>query len=428
MRIKNIDAIQIFDSRGNPTIEVEVELEDGTKGYGLVPSGVSTGHYEAIELRDNDPHKFNGMSVYKAISNIKTEIAPYLKGVDGSDQESVDELLISLDGTDNKSRLGSNAICGISMAVAKAAAKYFNEELFEYLGNSQGNLIPLPEIQIIGGGAHANRRIDIQDILMIATGAHTYEEALEITFNVHRAAGNLLKSRNNYYGVADEGGYWPAFDRNEDAIQLVLDAIEIAGYQPVKEASISLDVAAGEIYSNNENIYRFKLENRTFSSQEFAEEMSRWCSEYPIISIEDPMADSDWEGWKIFSKLTGKKLQIVGDDLFTTNVKRIQKGIKADIANSVLIKPNQIGTLTETINAIKLTQNAGWLPIISARSGETEDAFISHLAVATNAGQLKVGSFTRGERTSKWNEILRIERDLKGEAKFIGAKIYEKIF
>jgi len=426
MKIRNIDAIQIYDSRGNPTIEVEVELENGMKGYGRVPSGISTGQYEALELRDGDPQKFRGMSVFKAVNNVKTEIAALLKGKEVTDQETIDEYLITLDGTKNKSRLGANAILGVSIAVADAAARFKGQQLFEYLGD--GNLLPLPEIQIIGGGAHANRRIDIQDVLLIATGAHTYEEALEITFNVHRAAADLLKERENYHGVADEGGFWPNFDKNEDALQLMMESIERAGYTPGKEASISLDIAASDLYSKKDGLYHFNLENRAFTSQEFAELMAQWCHSYPIISIEDPMADSDWEGWKAFTKLLGKTLQIVGDDLFTTNIERIQKGIQMSIANAVLIKLNQIGTLTETMHAIAFTKKAGWLPVISARSGETEDAVIAHLAVATNAGQLKVGSFARGERMAKWNEILRIKRSLKGNSKFIGSEIYKSIF
>lgn len=428
MKIRNINAIQIYDSRGNPTIEVELELENGVKGYGLVPSGASTGQYEALELRDSDPQKFRGMSVFKAINNVNTEIAAYLKGKEVEDQESIDEGLIALDGTANKSRLGANAILGVSLATADAAARCEGKQLYEYLGKSEGNLLPLPEIQIIGGGAHANWRIDVQDFLLIATGAQTYEEVMEITFNVHRAAADILKRDNNYFGVADEGGFWPNFEKNKDALDLMIGAIKLAGYTPGNEASISLDIAASDLYSEEDNLYHFNLENRAFTSEEFAILMTNWCHQYPIISIEDPMADNDWKGWELFANLTNKNLQIIGDDLFTTNIERIRKGIERGVANSVLIKPNQIGTLTETMHAISVTQDAGWLPIISARSGETEDAIITHLAVATNAGQLKVGSFVRSERMAKWNEVLRIQRNLKGKARFVGSGIYKSVF
>ncbi len=428
MKIQHIDAIQIYDSRGNPTLEVELELENGVKGYGLVPSGASTGQYEALELRDGDPDRFRGMSVYTAIDHVRKDIAGALKGRMANDQEGIDETMIDLDGTDNKSHLGANAILGVSIAVADAAARHEGKPLYEYLGGADGTLLPLPEIQIIGGGAHANRRIDIQDFLVIATGARSYEEVMEITFNVHRAAAELFKKRNAYSGVADEGGFWPHFEENEDGLKWMVEAIEHAGYVPGKEASISLDIAASDLYSEEERMYRFNLENRAFTSVEFAELMAQWCRDYPVISIEDPMADSDWEGWERFAKLTDKGLQIVGDDLFTTNIERIKTGIGKGVANSVLIKPNQIGTLTETMRAIRLTQEAGWLPVISARSGETEDAFITHLAVATNAGQLKVGSFVRSERMVKWNEALRIQRDLSERARFIGADIYNPVF
>ena len=353
MKIKHIDAIQIYDSRGNPTVEVELELESGVKGYGLVPSGASTGQYEALELRDGDPARFRGKSVHKAINNVKEEIAGTLKGEMANDQESIDEALIALDGTKNKSRLGANAILGVSIAAADAAARYKGKPLYEYLGNSKGTLLPLPEIQIIGGGAHADWRIDIQDFLVIATGARTYEDVMEITFNVHRAAADLFRKRNAYCGVADEGGFWPVFEKNEDGLKWMVEAIENAGYTPGKEASISLDIAASDFYSEDDRTYRFDLENRLFTSSEFAELMAGWCRDYPVISIEDPLADTDWEGWESFAKLTNKNLQVIGDDLFTTNIERIRTGIEKGVANSVLIKPNQIGTLTETMRAIR---------------------------------------------------------------------------
>jgi len=411
-----------------PTIETEVTLANGIIARGLVPSGASTGQFEALELRGEDSDLYRGKSVFKAINNVKGEIVNTLIGMNVFEQRMIDETMIKLDGTLNKSRLGANAILSVSMAVANVVAKVKNQHLFEYLGKGKGTLLPLPEIQIIGGGAHANWRIDVQDFLIIATGASNYAETLEITYNIFHAAGEILKKRNKYFGLADEGGYWPEFESNEEIIELLIASIKKAGYTPGHEASISLDIAASDLFDEASQTYLFKLENRTFTRQEFADLMIEWCEKYPIISIEDPVADVDIEGWKYINKTIGHRVQIIGDDLFTTNSKRIKKGIEQKLANSVLIKLNQIGTVTETLEAIKLTQEAGWLPVISARSGETEDAFISHLAVATNAGQLKVGSFSRSERMVKWNECLRIERVLSEKAKFKGAKLYEKIF
>ena len=427
MMITSIEAFQIFDSRGNPTIEVVVALENGTRGRGLVPSGASTGQFEALELRDQG-HRFRGKSVFEAVSNIHRIIAPALKGADAADQEGIDRRMIELDGTENKSRLGANAILGVSMAVARAAAAARGQALFDYLGKGQGCLLPLPEIQIIGGGAHANWRIDVQDFLLIAVGAKQYAETLEMTFDVYHTAGDILKERNRYFGIADEGGFWPDFQRHEEVFEIIIAAIERAGYKPGEDIAIALDIAASDLYSKENGTYRFRLEDQVYSSQEFAELMISWCETYPIVSIEDAMADSDWQGWSTIHQALGHKVQLVGDDLFTTNIERIRKGVEKGVANSVLIKLNQIGTVTETLEAIQLTQQAGWLPIVSARSGETEDAFISHLAVATNAGQLKVGSFARSERMVKWNEVLRIERALGKRAKFEGGRLYDRIF
>lgn len=421
MKIASIEAWQIYDSRGFPTVEAEVTLDDGTHGRGLAPSGASTGQFEAVELRDGDPKRFRGKSVFKAIANIQNEIAPALRGANVFEQAQLDRKLIELDGTPNKGRLGANAILTVSMAVANAAAAARNQLLYAYLG--EGTLLPVPEIQIIGGGAHANWRTDVQDFLLIATGARSFEEVMEITHNVYHAAGEILRERKKYFGIADEGGFWPEFARNEDALELLVEAIQRAGYTPGREASIALDIAASDLYDEETKRYSFNLEKRTFSSSEFCGLMAEWCGHFPIVSIEDPMADTDWEGWRAIMEKLGGRIQIVGDDLFTTNEQRIRKGIENKAANAVLIKLNQIGTVTETIEAIRLTQAAGWQPIVSARSGETEDAFISHLAVATNAGQLKVGSFARSERMVKWNEVLRIQRDLGDRAKFAGFQV-----
>lgn len=427
MKIASISARQIFDSRGNPTLETEIVLENGARGRGIAPSGASTGQFEALELRDGDAKRFRGKSVFKAIAYVHETIAPALRGRDGSDQSGLDHAMIALDGTLNKSRLGANAILSVSMAAANAAAAARGEPLFAYLGKNRGTLLPLPEIQIIGGGAHANWRTDVQDFLLVATGARDFAAVMEMTHNVYHAAGDILKQRGKYFGVADEGGYWPEFRTNEEALQLMVEAMEAAGYRPGRDAAISLDIAASDLFDEKSRTYRFALEQKSFSTAEFAALLSGWCERYPIISIEDPMADTDWDGWQMVFSQLGSRAQIVGDDLFTTNLQRIQTGIEKKAANAVLIKLNQIGTVTETLQAIRLTQEAGWLPVVSARSGETEDTFIAHLAVATNAGQLKVGSFSRGERMSKWNEIIRIERDLAGRARFAGAEIFQQI-
>jgi enolase len=420
MKIASITAWQVYDSRGTPTVEAEVTLASGERGRGIAPSGASTGQFEALELRDGDPKLFRGKSVFKAIANIQTEIAAELCGTDVFDQAGIDGKLIALDGTPDKSRLGANAILPVSMAVANAAAAALRQPLYAYLGKGEGTLLPVPEIQIIGGGAHANWRTDVQDFLVVATGARSFDQVMEITHNVYHAAGDILRHRNKYFGVADEGGFWPEFQRNEDALELIVEAISRAGYTPGREAAIALDIAASDLYDQRTGRYRFNLDHREFTSNEFAELMTDWCNRFPIVSIEDPMADTDWDGWRRITHDLGKRIQLVGDDLFTTNAQRIRAGIEEQVANAVLIKLNQIGTVTETIQAIRLTQSADWQPIVSARSGETEDTFISHLAVATNAGQLKVGSFARGERTAKWNEVLRIQRDLGARAIFPG--------
>ena len=425
MNIKQIDAYQIYDSRGYPTLEVEVTLENGIKGYGLVPSGASTGQFEALELRDHDKNKFRGKSVFKAISHVKAEIASVLVGDSVFDQRGIDQKMIILDGTENKSRLGANAILGVSMAVANAGANAKGVPLYEYLGDGKGNLIPLNEIQILGGGAHADWANDIQDFLVIAIGAKSYEESLEITHNVYHAAGEVMKARGKRLGIADEGGWWPDYCTNEEPFEVFMEAVDKAGYVAGKDVAISLDIAASDLYDGKN--YNLPLDKKSFSRNDFFELMKSWCGKYPVISIEDPFADTDIENWKRFNAEMGNKVQIIGDDLFTTNIKRINWGVEQELANSVLIKLNQIGSVTETIEAIRLTQKVGWLPVVSARSGETEDAFISHLAVATNVGQLKVGSFARSERMVKWNENIRIQRHLGERAKFIGADIYRTI-
>ncbi len=421
MNIASIDAYQIYDSRGVPTIETEVVLADGTTGIGVAPSGASTGQYEALELRDGDRQQFRGKSVFKAISHVQGEIAKAVVGRDVTDQAGIDQAMIDLDGTPAKSRLGANAVLSVSMAVARAAAAHRGLPLFASLGD--GTTLPLPEIQIVGGGAHANWRTDVQDFLLIVNGATSYEQVMRVTHDVFHAAGDLMRERGTYFGVADEGGVWPDVRTNAEAIELVVQAIERAGYVPGRDASISLDVAASDLFDGGANAYRLRLEGRHLSAEQFAEMVTGWCRDYPIVSVEDPLRDADFDGWAALNRDLGSRVQLVGDDLFTTNPARIRRGIELDLANAVLIKLNQIGTVTETLAAIRLTQAAGWRPIVSARSGETEDAFISHLAVATDAGQLKVGSFSRSERMVKWNEVLRIARHLGDRATFAGPAV-----
>lgn len=427
MKIAQVRAFQIFDSRGNPTVQADIGLENGVRGHGLVPSGASTGSREALELRDGDPRCFRGMSVSKAVHNVNGEIAQAICGMDCSDQTNIDETLIRLDGTSNKARLGANAILAVSMAAADASANAQGRLLCQCLADGKGTLLPLPEIQIVGGGAHAAHRTDVQDFMLVAVGAQTYEECLAMTFNVYQAAQDLLRCRGKLFGLADEGGFWPEFSRNEEVLAFLLEAIEAAGYRPGEDLAISLDIAANEFYEPETRTYRFATENRQFTSEQFADLMVQWCDKYPIVSLEDPMAESDWDGWTKIQARLGSRIQLVGDDLFCTNPALIERGIEARVANSVLIKPNQIGTVTETIAAIRLTQQAGWRPIVSARSGETEDAFISHLAVATEAGQLKVGSFSRSERMAKWNEVIRIQQALGDRARFLGGSIFREL-
>lgn len=425
MKIDSLDALQVFDSRGNPTVEAVVTLEDGTMGRAIVPSGASTGRHEALELRDGDAARFGGKSVFRAVENVRGEIADNVRGHSVFDQSAIDRRLIELDGTEDKSRLGANAILATSMACCVAASNSKRIPLFEYLGRGEGTLLPLPEIQIMGGGAHAAHAIDVQDFMIIATGAESFSECLEITSDVYRAAGSVLQERGKLAGVADEGGYWPVVASNEEVFDIILKAIELSGHVPGEDVSFSLDLAATDLFHDGR--YHLRSESRSFTADEFIRLVLGWIERYPIVSIEDPVAEDDWEGWREITAKAGKHIQLIGDDLFTTSVARIERGIAASAANAVLIKLNQIGTVSETMAAVELTQRAGWLPVISARSGETEDAFIAHLAVALNAGQLKVGSFTRSERMVKWNEVLRIERYLGERARFIGSALYDRL-
>lgn len=424
MQIKSVEAFQIYDSRGNPTVECAVAVTGGVVGRGLVPAGASTGRTEAFELRDGDTHRLRGNSVCAALDNIEKVIAPAICGQDVFDQDQIDGIMIDLDGTENKTRLGANAILAVSMATANAAAAAKRIPLYEYLGEGLGDLLPLPQVQIFGGGAHSAWHTDIQDFLIIPIAANTYTQTLEMVHDVYHITADWLQRHGKRYGVADEGGFWPVFNNHQQILETIVECIEQAGYRPGQDIAIALDIAASELY--NGEVYRLKLEDKTFTTNEFIAQLTQWCTSYPIISLEDPLADVDWSGWKALYGELGDQIQIIGDDLFTTNCARIREGVTRSLANAVLIKPNQIGSVSEALQAIRCTQEAHWLPIISARSGETEDTFISHLAVATNAGQIKVGSFSRSERMAKWNELLRIERCLKKQAKFVGKKIFER--
>ena len=414
--IQTIHARRIWDSRGRPTVEVEVTLEDGTVGRGIAPAGASTGSHEAVELRDGGSAQA-GYGVSRAVANVKNEIAPVLVGQDAVHQETIDGVLVELDGTPNKSRLGGNALIATSMAVLQAAANAHHTPLWRYLAGEQVVQMPLPEIQIFGGGAHAGRRIDIQDLLVMPVGAHSTDEALAMVADVYRAAGDLMSDAGRRAGVADEGGWWPDFASNEEALQMLTKSIEKAGYGN-GEIMISLDIAASEFGSGG--VYRPGLEGRSYSRDEWIEVLLQWLAKYPILSIEDPLAEDDTEGMIAFTQAAGAKVQVIGDDYLVTNAARVTKAFEQKACNAVLIKPNQAGTITETLTALQAAKACGFSTIVSARSGESEDVMISHLSVGWNAGQLKVGSFARSERMAKWNELLRIEEALGSAARYAG--------
>ena len=415
-RITEVRARRIWDSRGRPTVEVDVTLADGSIGRGIAPAGASTGSHEAVELRDGC-EAFGGYGVDKAVANVAREIAPALSGLDAREQRMVDELLIALDGTPNKSRLGGNALIAASMAVLDAAAKSARLPLWKYLAGDAEVTLPLPEIQIFGGGAHAGRRVDIQDFLVMPVGASSMDEALAMVAEVYRAAGQLMADAGKRAGVADEGGWWPDFGGNEDALQMLALAIDKAGYRN-GEVMISLDIAASEF--GRDGIYRPALEGRAFTTDEWIDVLLGWVAKYPILSIEDPVAEDDAAGMIAFTKAAGAGIQVIGDDFLVTNAQRVRDAAAAHACNAVLIKPNQAGTISETRDALEAAKSLGYSTIVSARSGESECVMISHLSVGWNAGQLKVGSFARSERMAKWNELLRIEEALGGAARYAG--------
>lgn len=420
--IIDIYAREVLDSRGNPTVEVEVYTEAGAMGSAIVPSGASTGVHEAVELRDNDKKRFLGKGVETAVDNVNLEIADELVGWNVFDQVGIDNYLIELDGTENKSRLGANAILGVSLAVAKAAADENGQRLFEYIGGVNGKTLPVPMMNILNGGQHADNNVDIQEFMIMPVGGENFKESLRIGTEVFHNLKNVLKSRKLNTAVGDEGGFAPNLESNEEALQTIVEAIKKAGYEPGKDVMIAIDAAASEFYEDGK--YNMAGDNAVRTSDEMIEYYKNLVEKYPIISIEDGLAEDDWDGWKKLTKELGSKIQLVGDDLFVTNVKRLQKGIEMGVCNSILIKLNQIGTLTETLDAIELAKRHGYTAVISHRSGETEDTTIADVAVATNAGQIKTGSTSRTDRICKYNQLLRIEDMLESTAVYDGIKTF----
>jgi enolase len=420
--IAEIFGRQILDSRGNPTVEVDVITDDGAFGRAAVPSGASTGVHEAVELRDDDKKVYVGKGVLKAVKNVNDTIAPELLGYDVADQTGIDELMIQLDGTENKSKLGANAMLAVSMAVAKAAAEEAALPLFRYVGGTNAKTLPVPMMNILNGGAHADNKIDFQEFMVMPTGASSFSEGLRWGVEIFHALKSVLKKKGYSTNVGDEGGFAPNIQSNEEAIETVLEAIQAAGYKAGSQVFIAMDAANSELYKNGKYVFH-KSDGKTMSSEELVKYWTNWVKQYPIASIEDGMAEDDWEGWKMLTESIGSKVQLVGDDLFVTNVTRLQQGIDKSIANGLLVKVNQIGTITETINAVTLAQHSGYNTIMSHRSGETEDTTIADLAVALNCGQIKTGSASRTDRMAKYNQLIRIEELLGASAYYPGSKL-----
>jgi enolase len=426
MEIVNVIGREILDSRGNPTVEADVFLADGSMGRAAVPSGASTGEHEAVELRDNDKKRYLGKGTRKAAEFVTKELGPALQGLDASDQASVDRKMIEVDGTPNKGRVGANAILAVSMATARAAATEQMTPLYRYLGGVGASLLPVPMMNIINGGAHADNSVDVQEFMVAPYGADKFSEALRMGTEIFHTLKGVLKKRGYSTAVGDEGGFAPNLKSNEEALEVVMEAITLAGYKPGEQVGITLDPASSEFYDKSKKKYVFKKSDKSErTSEEMVEFWAKWVSQYPIVSIEDGMAEDDWDGWKKLTEKLGDKIQLVGDDLFVTNTQRLSRGIEEGIANSILVKVNQIGTLTETLEAMTMAFKAGYTCIASHRSGETEDAFIADLAVGTGAGQIKTGSASRTDRVAKYNQLLRIEEELGPNAKFAGRKAFK---
>jgi enolase len=424
MPITNIAEVrgrQVLDSRGNPTVEAEVFLDGGASARAIVPSGASTGEHEAVELRDGDKNQYAGKGVLKAVENVNSEIADAVGGMDAADQGALDARMIELDGTPNKGRLGANAILAVSMAAARASARAFELPLFRYLGGAAANTLPVPMMNILNGGAHADNNVDFQEFMVMPVGAPSFSEALRWGVEVFHTLKGVLKKRGYNTAVGDEGGFAPSVKSNVEAIEVVLEAIQQAGYKPGAEIAIALDPAASEFYQDGKYVFK-KSDRSAKSSEEMVKYYAKWVKDYPIVSLEDGFAEDDWDGWALQTQELGGKIQLVGDDIFVTNIERLQQGIDKGVANSILIKLNQIGTVTETLDAIDLARRNGYTSVISHRSGETEDTFIADFAVATGVGQIKTGSASRTDRISKYNQLLRIEEQLGDAARFLGIK------
>jgi enolase 1/2/3 len=424
--IADVFAREILDSRGNPTIEVEVILETGAIGRAAVPSGASTGKREALELRDGDKKRYMGKGVLKAVENVNDEIGPQLMGLESSEQAFIDKIMIEMDGTQNKGKLGANAILGVSLAVAKASAEEAGMPLYRYIGGVNAKEMPVPQMNILNGGAHADNNVDIQEFLILPVGAKNFTDAVRMGAEVFHSLKSVLKAKGHNTAVGDEGGFAPNLKSNEEAVEMVLAGIEKAGYKPGKDVLLAIDSAASEFYEKGAYVFK-KSDKSKKSPDDMIKFYETWVKKYPIISIEDGLAEGDWEGWKNLTVALGKKIQIVGDDIFVTNPMILKKGIEAGIANSILIKLNQIGTLTETLDTIEMAKKAGYTNVISHRSGETEDTTLADLAVAVNAGQIKTGSLSRTDRVAKYNQLIRIEEELDEEARFSGKNAFYSI-
>ncbi|MCI5629627.1 MAG: phosphopyruvate hydratase [Clostridiales bacterium] len=422
--IESVYAREVLDSRGNPTVEVEVVLESGAEGRAIVPSGASTGAFEAVELRDGDKSRYLGKGTQTAVDNVNNIIAEQLEGMESTDQPAIDALLIELDGTHNKGKLGANAILGVSMAVARASAEELGLPLYQYIGGVNAKQLPVPMMNILNGGEHADNSVDVQEFMILPVGAPTFKEGLRMGAEVFHSLKKVLSERGLACGVGDEGGFAPNLGSNREALELIVEAIEKAGYEPGKDVMLGLDVAATEMYDKETKLYDLKHEGKKLTAEEMVDLYEDWATNFPIITIEDGLDEEDWDGWKVLTERLGKKIQLVGDDLFVTNTERLERGIEAGVANSILIKVNQIGTITETLDAIEMAKRAGYTAVISHRSGETEDTTIADLAVAVNAGQIKTGAPSRTDRVAKYNQLLRIEEMVGEQARYCGLKSF----